>query len=107
MLTSLIVSGRQQIVEAGRRSALGLVGVLAMLPGLALLTHAGWALLAAAHGPALASLLMGTLWIGIGLVFLGMAAYGRVRPPPAPPVINRLALIEAFLTGFSAARKGR
>lgn len=78
-----------------------------MLPGLGFLTHAGWVLLASQHGPAIASLLMGGLWTGIGLVFLGIAVYGRVEPRPAPPVINHLALIEAFLTGFSAARRRR
>lgn len=108
MLTSLIISGRQQVAQAGRRAALGLAGVLAILPGLGFLTHAAWSALAALHGAAIASLLIGGMWSGVGVILLAFAVYGAPRPAPPPPMpaLNHLALVEAFITGFSAARSG-
>ncbi len=109
MLSRLLARGRHQAAEAGRRAALGLLGVMLMLPGVALMTHAAWVALADAHGPALASLVTGAFWTGVGIVLIALAAGRRRRPPPPPPAsavsLETLAVVEAFLRGFQTARR--
>lgn len=76
---------------------------LAFLPGLALLSHAAWFALAAAHGAALASVVVGGAWctIGTGLLVIARRPGHRQLPPGRLPTT---AFAEAFLTGLDLGR---
>ena len=96
--------------RAMRVTALGVVGGVLMLTGLAFLTVAAWVALAAALGHAIAALILGGLYLLLaGAVFAVAASVGR-RPPPAPAATTGLTIAtvaEAFILGMTAARRKR
>jgi hypothetical protein len=74
---------RQALADAGRRAALGFGAAVLLLIGLAFLTVAAWLALAALRDPLFAALVIGLVYLGLGLILLAMA--GRRAPPPPPP----------------------
>lgn len=101
----MLARARISAARAGRTAGLWALAGLLALPGLGLVTHAAWVLLAATHGAAVASLVTGALWLAGAVA--AMAAAGRRPPPPPPPPAAALpiaALIEAFVQGMTLAR---
>ncbi|KAF0677281.1 hypothetical protein [Profundibacterium mesophilum] len=101
-----------------RRIVFGIVGALFLGAGLAFLTVALWLLIELALGPILASVALGMLFFGTGLLvlFLGRrpvpappasAAPARAVPPapgPRRPLAAGTGLLEALLLGIEAGR---
>lgn len=89
---------------AARRLGLGLAAGAMLLAGLCLVTHAAWAALAAAQGPAVASGAVGMFWMAAGLATLWRAS-ARARAKPTGPGGDTLApaLIAAFVQGIALA----
>lgn len=97
--------------RAMRVTALGVVGGVLMLTGLAFLTVAAWIALASALGTAIAALIIGGVYLLLsGAVFAIAAIVGR-RPPPAPAQVTTgltiATVAEAFIIGMTAARRRR
>ncbi|MCA0919205.1 hypothetical protein [Pseudooceanicola nanhaiensis] len=94
-----------------KKSALGAVGLVLMLVGLAFLTVAGWILLATTYDTLIAATVIGCVYFGLGLVFLGFAMRRPRMPVPPTPVAAPMAampgLMGAFLQGLSAGRAAR
>lgn len=91
-------------------ATLGIISGLFFLIGLAFMTVAAWIALAAEYDTLVAALVIGCVYIAISAVFLAMMSSRVNRPVPTPPPresSDTLALIDAFLGGFDAARNRR
>jgi len=87
--------------------------------GVAFLASAAWILLAEAYSTLFAALILGGVFVGLGLIFLGVASMGKNRSetiaaeaaalnPAAPPAPGGLSpLAEAFIIGLNAAHEVR
>ena len=102
---------RFRINLALRRTAFGAAGALCFLLGLGFLTSAVWIGLALAYGGLIASLLLGLIYCGLGLVLVAFAARRPPSPSPAPaaaarpvPTVGQADLIAAFLGGLDTGR---
>lgn len=99
--------------RAGRLVFFGLIGAVLLLAGIGFLSVAVWVSLQAALGTVAAALILG---VGLSVLGAGMFLLGtmlRRTPPPPPPVpapspgaAGLLVLIEAFIGGVRAARRG-
>ncbi|MBV0912051.1 hypothetical protein [Anianabacter salinae] len=97
---------------AARRAALSVFACVLMLVGVIFLGVAAWLVLVELRDPTFAALVMGGVFVGLGLVVLGITSMLKPRVPvAAPPPTNAVtlaALIEAFTLGLGAARsRGR
>ncbi len=93
---------------AVRNAGLIGVGALLLLVAIGFFTAAGWMVLAVAYGPILATLLVGCVYAGLGLVFVGVASRdgpGESRRPEPKP--KSTSLMEAFLVGLQAGTNAR
>ncbi|MDP0927846.1 phage holin family protein [Paracoccus onubensis] len=93
---------------------LGMIGGISLIIGLAFLTAAAWIALADRYDTLVAALVLGCVYVALSAVLLAILAMrGSRRPasrPPAPPprpASDPLALVEAFFSGFEAARRKR
>lgn len=98
MLASFQGSLRQTL----RRSGFGAVGALLLVCGIGFLTAATWVALALAYGALIASLILGLVFCGGGLVCLAMAT--RKSPPLPPATTSQDDLLAAFLGGLKTGR---
>lgn len=106
MLYALRCSARR----AARAMALSAAGGILVFVGAGFLTLAAWIMLATAYGTLTAAAVIGAVYMGLGLICLGLA--GRrphAPPPPPPPPIDPTAhliaqVAEGFLTGLRAGR---
>lgn len=113
LLTGLKLQAR----AAARRAGFSVIGSLFLLVGLGFLTAAGWIVLADRRDALFAALVIGGIYVGIGLIFFALASRRYVRVPVAPPPTGaygpRLytyavpALLEAFMVGISAGMVNR
>jgi hypothetical protein len=115
----MFVSGlKLQARAAARRAGFTFLGTVFLLIGIGFLTAAAWIVLSEMRDPLFAALVLGGVFVGLGLIFFGisMSRYVRVRvaAPPPPAGTHALAyalpaLAEAFMMGISAgsATRGR
>jgi len=105
----------ERLRRAARQSALGLAGGLCLLVGAGFLTVAAWIALSLAAGAAVASLVIGLAYAGLGAVVIAAALYRPERdqaaePPRTPdpvPGPGMADLIGAFARGMDAGMASR
>jgi len=109
---------------AMRRAALGAAGGVLAVVGVVFLTAAGWRALATASGPAAASLVVGAVYLVLGMILFFMASRNdraarlreaearaaeaealRRRTQPAPMDRVMAAFFEGLAAGSSARRR--
>lgn len=93
------------------------VGALFLAVGLGFLTSAAWITLVEAYSPLFAALILAGIFLGLGLVILGVAsgknedepAQSRhLQKPDEPPEPGSMSpLAEAFIIGLNAAHAMR
>ncbi|MEI4260806.1 hypothetical protein V8352_03410 [Roseovarius sp. D0-M9] len=111
---------KMRSARAIRRALLRGIGVALVAVGVGFLASAGWILLAEAYSNLFASLIMGGIFLGLGLIFLGVASSSKDRredimaeaaaahDPAAPPSRSNMSpLAEAFIIGLNAAHAAR
>ena len=96
-----------------RAVALSAAGGLMVAVGAGFLTVAAWIMLATAYDTLTAAAIIGAVYVGIGLICLGLAGRRSHRhhyhsPPPVDPTAHLVAqLAEGFLTGLRAGRRSK
>ncbi|WP_102110214.1 phage holin family protein [Oceaniglobus roseus] len=104
MLQYFLFPVQHALRRAARRAVFGTVAGLLMLVGAAFLTLAAWIYLASVLGIFYAALVLGLVFVGIGLIVLAIG----LRPPryrhPPPPVAQPTTLVSAFLSGIAAGQ---
>lgn len=88
-----------RVKDTVRRTALGGVGALFALVGIGFLTAAGYIALARALGTLDALLIVGGVFVGLGLVVIAIA--GRRPRHRVPPTPQPTELASAFIQGMS------
>ncbi|WP_245964136.1 phage holin family protein [Roseovarius spongiae] len=105
----------RQAREAVAMTALGLAGGLLLIVGMAFLTVALWIFLAAAESALIAALVIGLLYVGLGLILFAVASARRRRAerraalaaaqtPKSSPLMQ---VAEGFAIGMQAGRAAR
>lgn len=91
------------------RAGFSLAGIVLILPGLALLSGALWMLLEELRDALFASTLLGAIYLGLGLICLGLASRRPRRPVAPPPPAHGLGpeLVSALVQGVSAGMAAR
>ena len=91
--------------DTARRTAIGALGSVFVAIGVAMLTVSAWLALLLVTTPAIAALILGGAYLGVGLVILGLSGPDRAHRPaaahstaPEPDPMARLAT--AFLQGM-------
>ena len=90
-----------KIAHSTRNLCMAVIGGVFALVGLAFLTSAGWSLIALVYGGPMASLAIGGIYLGVGLLIFTLRPS---PPPPAPPAATGQSLAGAFLSGFESGR---
>jgi len=116
----LITAIKSRSARALRRALLNAIGTVFLAIGTAFLTSAAWILLAEVYSPLFAALILAGIFLGIGLILLGVASRAKHRSaaiaaeaaalhdPAAPPPTGALSpLAEAFIIGLNAAAAAR
>lgn len=104
MFANLILSARL----AAQRAAFNAFGAILLLIGIGFLTVAAWIGLAAAFGTLIAALVIGCVFVGLGLLFMAMASIRRLLPPAAPAPaaaaapVGMAGLVGALVQGIGA-----
>lgn len=85
---------------------------LAILAGLAFWTAAGWFFLLTVTTPLNASLILGALYTGAGLIGFGIVSMrsrkaAAPRKPAKAPEATLESLVSAFITGLNAGARTR
>lgn len=97
-----------RLQQALRRTAFGAAGGLFLIIGIGFLTAAAWLAMALAFGAVFASVIVGLVLCGIGLVCLALAARRPVPPSaalqPPVPAARQADLIAAFLGGMDTGK---
>ena len=105
MISALI----QRAKSAARRTAFGAAGVACLVVGVGFLSAALWLAIALTFGGVVASLVLGLLYAGFGLVLLALASRKPVAHTPAvkaaQPAPGQSDLIAAFLGGVDAGKR--
>ena len=96
-----------------------IIGGLLVLVGFGFLTSAGWIVLEDAYSSLAAALVIASVYIGLGLILLGIASSSGdkdrhaaveapLRDPATPPHAGSMSpLAEAFVIGLNAAYAAR
>lgn len=98
---------RYGAADIARRSALGLAGALLLAVGLGFVTAAVWRSLALSYGSIGASLILGAIYLGLGLVCLAFARWSEPPPPPVRRDRTASRMVEAFFEGVEAGVRTR
>lgn len=104
---------RRSARRTARAVALSAAGGLMVAVGAGFLTVAAWIMLATAYDTLTAAAIIGAVYMGIGLICLGLAGRRSHRhhyysPPPVDPTAHLVAqLAEGFLTGLRAGRRSK
>ena len=110
---------KQSAARAARKTALSVGALIALCVGIGFLTAAGWIHLSLAHGPLTAALVIGLIYVGIGLVLIAVAgssapetvdspSAGAHAAEPDPETPNSLPpLAQAFVYGLNAGVKAK
>ena len=124
MLTGLITGLKLEAKHTARRAAFALGGFVFILIGIAVLCVAGWIVLAEMRDPVFASLVVGAVFFGIGIILLGlsrrpyrsgdiraaaetgaMAASSSDPRRQQAPAASIPPLAEAFIVGLTAGMR--
>lgn len=102
----------RQVKKIVGTAMLGLIGGIFLTIGLAFVTVAAWIALADRYDTLVAALVLGCVYIALSAVMMAILATRGSRPdprpaPPPPPASDPLSLVEAFFSGFDAARRKR
>lgn len=92
------------------RLALGTAGSLCAGVGAAFLTVAAWLVLSAGHGAVFAATVIGSAYLGAGLVLWALSLRPRQperTAPPADPYTPFIHMAEGFAAGLEAGRAAR
>lgn len=73
----------RKIETAARTAAVFSIGGVLAAVGLGFLTVAAWIVLASAHSPAVAATVIGSGYLGLGLICIGLGARRKDHPQPA------------------------
>ena len=101
----------QKARTAARRAGLTAAGALFLSVGCGFMTAAGWMVLEEMRGALFATTVIGSLYLGLGLILLGVAASRNTRAAPdpvahgmqpSPQTYAIAALLEAFMAGLNA-----
>ncbi len=106
---------RTSAARTARRSALGLIGILTLTVGLGFLTAALWIFLVTIADSLTAAVVVGSAYVGIGLILLALAtarnAEPRMHVRPERPMTTRMDVLVgiavAFLEGLGAGLGSR
>ncbi len=101
------------VARAARKTVLCASAALSFAVGLAFLTAAAWIVIAVSVNVFVAAMVIGTFYIGVGFVLLGLASArdrDTIDPPHAPadappqsaPPSNLPPLAQAFIFGIEA-----
>ncbi|HEY9038278.1 MAG TPA: phage holin family protein [Roseovarius sp.] len=113
----LVSALKDRSARAIRRALLGIVGGVLVAVGLGFLTSAAWIMLEDVYSAAAAAVILAGVYIGFGLIALGVASSSAKRDaaartplndpatPPQPGALPPLA--EAFIIGLNAALAAR
>ncbi len=115
----LVSAIKDRSARAIRRALLSVVGGIFVAIGLGFLTSAAWIMLEDVYSAVAAALILAGIYIGIGLIALGVASSSARRDaataprtplsdpatPPRPGAMPPLA--EAFIIGLNAALAAR
>ncbi|MBD3665115.1 hypothetical protein [Sulfitobacter aestuariivivens] len=117
MIQAFLVRAKVSAAHTAQTAVLGLVGLMALLVGLAFFTLAAWLGLSAVTTPLNAALIIGAVYFGLAFViFAVIALRARTKrlahtalqtPHPAAPATaeGMAGIIAAFLAGLTAGRK--
>lgn len=99
---------RHRFTVLARRSAFGLIGALLLVVALGFLTAAVWYGLVPRLGPAWSAVVLGTVYLVMGLICL-LFARGEPQPdyPPALPASPMERVMQSFLDGVNAGSQIR
>lgn len=106
---------KSEMAQAARKGALGLAASVLLAVGIGFLTVAAWLYLSAIGEPLYAATIIGSAYVGIGLVLFAVVS-SDTRPKHAPdqttrPQTGKVAtadtLVEAFLEGMSAGSRAK
>ncbi len=115
----LISAFKDRSARAIRRALISAVGGVLVAIGVGFLTSAAWIMLEDVYSAAAAALILAGIYIGIGLIALGVASSWAKRDavsaprsplsdPAAPPQPGAMPpLAEAFIIGLNAAIAAR
>ncbi|MFD0859068.1 hypothetical protein [Roseovarius aquimarinus] len=119
-MIGLITAVKYRSARAIRRVLLNSVGGVLIAIGVGFLTSAAWILLEEAYSALFAAAVLGGIFVGFGLIFIGIAARAKKRAkmiaaeaaalhgPATPPPLGGLSpLAEAFIIGLNAAQAAR
>lgn len=118
MLTGLITGLKIEAQATMRRLSYAMGGMIFCLIGFGFLSAAGWMLLAEWRDALFATLVVGAVYFGLGLIFLGLSrrAYrakdlriaaeaGAAAQSDAPKRAALPPMAEAFMTGLNAGMR--
>jgi hypothetical protein len=98
----------QKASRAAKSAVLGTGGALCLAVGAGFLTVAAWIFLATLESTLFAAGIIGAVYLGLGLILIGLASARRgapVRVQPEPETSPKTPpLAEAFLFGLQAGR---
>jgi vacuolar-type H+-ATPase subunit I/STV1 len=115
----LVSAVKYRSARAIKRALMCVIGAIFLAVGTVFLTSAGWIVMAEAYSPLFAALVLAGIFLGIGLVILGIASGSKerhrfdpetapLRDPTAPPTPGSMSpLAEAFIIGLNAAHAAR
>ncbi|MFX0545089.1 hypothetical protein ACEWPL_006035 [Roseovarius sp. S1116L3] len=117
-MIGLVSAIKYRSARALRRALLTAIGSILVVIGAVFLTSAAWIMLAQTYSALFAALILAGIFLGLGLIFLGVASATRYHPvapeaaplrdPATPPVPGAMSpLAEAFLIGLNAALAAR
>ncbi|QDY70084.1 phage holin family protein [Qingshengfaniella alkalisoli] len=103
----------QLLSRAAANAALALLAGASVTVGIAFLTVAAWIALASHYDTLVAALVIGCAYVALSaILFAALKTSGRHSPPPEyrappppPPQSDIVSLVEAFFSGFDAARR--
>lgn len=78
-----------------------------ILVGIAFLTVSAWFGLTLVTTKAIAALIIGGAYFGVGLIILAIASARPRYVPPPPPPITSTTLVAAFFEGLQAGKGAR
>lgn len=103
----MLGSIERKATRVARGVALSLTGAICVAVGLGFLTVGGWIYLTAIEGTLFAAVVIGAIYVGLGLVLIGVTSARRAPSPAAQPNPQVPALTEAFLVGLEAGRSAK
>lgn len=108
----MLANARAQASHSAKTASIGAFAGLAILVGLAFWTGAAWLFLLTVTTPLNASIILGAVYTGAGLIGFAIVSMRGQKPvaptaPPKPPEATLETLLSAFMTGLNAGARKR